>query len=34
MVLVIVWGIGDVIYVLYQRVVEPPFLFGWWLPRR
>jgi len=26
MVLVIVWGIGDVIYVLYQRVVEPPFL--------
>lgn len=27
MVLVIVWGIGDVIYVLYQRLVEPPFLF-------
>ena len=26
MVLVIVWGIGDVIYVLYQRVMEPPFL--------
>ena len=26
MVLVIVWGVGDVIYVLYQRVVEPPFL--------
>ncbi len=26
MVLVIVWGIGDVIYVLYQRLVEPPFL--------
>ena len=26
MVLVIVWGIGDVIYVLYQRVIEPPFL--------
>jgi uncharacterized membrane protein (DUF373 family) len=26
MVLVIVWGIGDVIYVLYQRVSEPPFL--------
>lgn len=27
MVLVIVWGIGDVIYVLYQRITEPPFLF-------
>ena len=26
MVLVIVWGIGDVMYVLYQRLVEPPFL--------
>lgn len=26
MVLVIVWGIGDVIYVLYLRVTEPPFL--------
>ena len=26
MVLVIVWGIGDVIYVLYQRLVEPPFM--------
>ena len=26
MVLVIVWGIGDVMYVLYQRVIEPPFL--------
>ena len=26
MVLVIVWGIGDVIYVLYQRVTEPPFM--------
>ena len=26
MVLVIVWGIGDVIYVLYQRLVAPPFL--------
>ncbi len=26
MVGVIVWGIGDVIYVLYQRLVEPPFL--------
>jgi len=27
MVAVIVWGIGDVVYVLYQRLVEPPFLF-------
>ncbi len=26
MVLVIVWGIGDVIYVLYQRISAPPFL--------
>ena len=26
MVLVIVWGIGDVIYVLYQRLVSPPYL--------
>ncbi len=26
MVLVIVWGIGDVIYVLYQRITQPPFL--------
>lgn len=26
MVMVIVWGIGDVIFVLYQRVMEPPFL--------
>ena len=26
MVAVIVWGIGDVIYVLYQRLVQPPFL--------
>ena len=26
MVLVIVWGIGDVIYVLYQRLTEPPVL--------
>ena len=26
MVAVIVWGIGDVIYVLYQRFMEPPFL--------
>ena len=26
MVAVIVWGIGDVIYVLYQRLTQPPFL--------
>jgi uncharacterized membrane protein (DUF373 family) len=26
MVLVIVWGIGDVIWVLYHRLIEPPFL--------
>ena len=26
MVVVIVWGIGDVVYVLYQRLIEPPFL--------
>ncbi len=26
MVAVIVWGIGDVIYVLYQRLTAPPFL--------
>jgi uncharacterized membrane protein (DUF373 family) len=26
MVLVIVWGIGDVVYTLYQRLMEPPFL--------
>ena len=26
MVLVIVWGIGDVIYVLFQRLTQPPFL--------
>jgi len=26
MVAVIVWGIGDVIFVLYQRLMEPPFL--------
>lgn len=26
MVAVIVWGIGDVVYVLYQRLVEAPFL--------
>jgi len=26
MVAVIVWGIGDVIYVLYLRLMQPPFL--------
>jgi uncharacterized membrane protein (DUF373 family) len=26
MVLVIIWGIGDVIHVLYTRLVKPPFL--------
>jgi len=26
MVMVIVWGIGDVIYVLYQRLTQPPFM--------
>jgi uncharacterized membrane protein (DUF373 family) len=26
MVAVIVWGIGDVIYVLYQRLMAPPYL--------
>lgn len=26
MVLVIVWGIGDVMFVLYQRLSSPPFL--------
>ncbi len=26
MVIVIVWGIGDVVYVLYQRLTSPPFL--------
>ncbi len=26
MVAVIVWGIGDVIYILYQRLNEPPFM--------
>lgn len=26
MVLVIIWGIGDVIYVLYMRLAQPPFL--------
>jgi uncharacterized membrane protein (DUF373 family) len=26
MVLVIIWGIGDVLYVLYQRLMSPPLL--------
>ena len=26
MVMVILWGIGDVIYVLYQQILAPPFL--------
>lgn len=26
MVMVIVWGIGDVVFVLYQRVTQPPFM--------
>jgi uncharacterized membrane protein (DUF373 family) len=26
MVLVIVWGIGDVVYVLYQRLMQPPIM--------
>ena len=26
MVVVIVWGIGDVVYVLYQRLVAPPYM--------
>ncbi|MCP3672679.1 MAG: phosphate-starvation-inducible PsiE family protein [Gammaproteobacteria bacterium] len=26
MVAVMVWGIGDVVYVLYQRLMQPPFL--------
>jgi uncharacterized membrane protein (DUF373 family) len=26
MVMIIVWGVGDVIYVLYTRLVQPPFL--------
>lgn len=26
MVMVIVWGIGDVLYVLYQRLTQPPYL--------
>jgi len=26
MVAVIVWGIGDVVYILYQRLLSPPFM--------
>lgn len=26
MVMVIVWGIGDVVYVLFQRLTHPPYL--------
>ena len=26
MVVVIVWGIGDVVYALFQRLIQPPFL--------
>ncbi len=26
MVVVIIWGIGDVIYVLYQRLIAPPYM--------
>jgi uncharacterized membrane protein (DUF373 family) len=26
MVLVIIWGIGDVVFVLYQRLMAPPFM--------
>ena len=26
MVLVIIWGVADIVYVLYQRLKEPPFL--------
>ena len=26
MVMIIVWGIADVVYVLYQRLIEPPFM--------
>ena len=26
MVFVIIWGIGDVIYVLYERLMQPPFM--------
>ena len=26
MVMIIVWGIGDVMYVLYTRLLQPPFL--------
>jgi len=27
MVVVIIWGIGDVVYVLYQRLISPPLMF-------
>jgi uncharacterized membrane protein (DUF373 family) len=26
MTLVIIWGIGDVVWVIYQHVIEPPFM--------
>lgn len=26
MVLVILWGIGDILWVLYQRLLQPPFM--------
>ncbi|UTW47943.1 phosphate-starvation-inducible PsiE family protein [Bacterioplanoides sp. SCSIO 12839] len=26
MVLIIIWGVADVVFVVYQRLVEPPFL--------
>ena len=26
MVFVIIWGVADIVYVLYQRLKEPPFL--------
>lgn len=26
MVLVIIWGVADIIYVLYQRLMQPPFM--------
>jgi len=26
MVLVIIWGVADVVYVLYQRLIAPPFM--------
>lgn len=27
MVVVIIWGVADVVYVLYQRLMAPPFMF-------